>query len=71
MYSFPNLEPVRHSMSGSNCYFLIHIQVFQETGKEVWYSHPFKDFSQFVVIHTVPKLNRRSPQVEALSPQVE
>ena len=28
-------------------------QVSQETGKEVWYSHLFKNFSEFVVIHTV------------------
>ena len=36
----------------SSC-FLTHIQVSQETGKEVWYSHLFKNFPQFVVIHTV------------------
>ena len=29
------------------------IQVPQETGKVVWYSHLFKNFPQFVVIHTV------------------
>ena len=29
------------------------IQVSQEAGKVVWYSHLFKNFSQFVVIHTV------------------
>ena len=28
-------------------------QVSQEAGKVVWYSHLFKNFSQFVVIHTV------------------
>ena len=27
--------------------------VSQETGKEFWYSHLFKNFPQFVVIHTV------------------
>ena len=43
----------RCSMSGSNCCFLICIQVSQETGKVVWYSHLFKNFPQFVVIHTV------------------
>ena len=53
MYSFPNLEPVSCSMSGSNCCFLIHIEVSQETGKVVWYSHLLKNFPQFVVIHTV------------------
>ena len=29
------------------------IQVSKEAGKIVWYSHLFKNFSQFVVIHTV------------------
>ena len=53
MCSFPNLEPVRCFMSGSNCCFLTCIQVSQETGKVVWYSHPFKNFPQFVMIHTV------------------
>ena len=33
----------------SNCCFLTCIQIFQE----VWYSHLLKNFSQFVVIHTV------------------
>jgi len=40
-------------MSGSNCCFLIYIQIFQEAGKVVWYSHLFKNFPQFVVVHTV------------------
>ena len=40
-------------MSGSNWCFLIYIQVAQETGKVVWYSHLFKNFPQFVVIYTV------------------
>ena len=53
MYSFPNLEPVRCSMSSSNCCFLTRIQISQETGKVVWYSHLLKNFPQFVVIHTV------------------
>ena len=39
-------------MSGSNCCFLTCIQIFQEAGK-VWYSHLFKNFPQFGVIHTV------------------
>ena len=33
--------------------FLTYIQVSQETGKVVWYSHLSKNFPQFVVIHTV------------------
>ena len=53
MYSFPYLEPVCCSMSGSNCCFLTCIQISQEAGKVVWYSHLFKTFPQFVVIHTV------------------
>ena len=52
-HSFPNSEPVPSSMSVSNCCFLSCIQVSQETGKMVWYSHLLKNFPQFVVIHTV------------------
>ena len=51
MYSFTNFEPVHCSMSSSNCCFLTYIS--QETGEVVWYSHLFKNFPQFVVIHTV------------------
>ena len=40
-------------MFGSNYCFLTCIQVSQEAGKVVWYSHLFKNFPQFVVIHTV------------------
>ena len=40
-------------MSGSNCLFLTCIQISQEAGKVVWYFHLFKNFPQFVVIHTV------------------
>ena len=47
------LESVRCSMSGSNCCFLTYIQVSQETGKVIWYSHLFMNFPQFVVIHPV------------------
>ena len=53
MYSFPNLETFCCSMSGSNCCFLTCIQVSQEAGPVVWYSHLFKNFSQFVVNHKV------------------
>ena len=53
MYSFPNFESVHCSMSSSNCHFLTNIQISQEAGKVVWYSHLFKNFPQFVVIHTV------------------
>ena len=40
-------------MSSSNCCFLTCMQVSQETCKMAWYSHFFKDFLQFVVIHTI------------------
>ena len=53
MYSFPNLEPVCCSMSGSNCCFLTCIQISQEAGKVVWYFHLLKNFPQFIVIYTV------------------
>ena len=39
-------------MSSSNCCFLTCIQIFQEVGQVVWYSHLFRIF-QFPVIHTV------------------
>ena len=39
MYYFPNFEPFSCSMSSSNCCFLIHIQISQETGKVVWHSY--------------------------------
>ena len=41
------------SMFGSNCCFLTCIQIPQEAGKVVWYSLLFKNFPQFIVIHTV------------------
>ena len=53
MHSFPNLEPVCCSMSSSNCCFLTCIQVSQEVGQVVWYTHLFQNFPQFIVIHTV------------------
>ena len=40
-------------MSNSNCCFLTSIQISQEAGLVVWYSHPFKNFPQFSVIHTI------------------
>ena len=41
------------SMSSSNCCFSTWIQISQEAGQVVWYSHLSKNFPQFVVIHTV------------------
>ena len=40
-------------MSSSNCCFLACIQVSQEAGQVVWYSHLFQNFPQFFVIHTI------------------
>ena len=53
MYSFSYLEPVCCSMSSSNCCFLSCVQVSQEAGQVVWYSHLFQNFPQFIVIYTV------------------
>ena len=53
MYSFPDLEPVCSSMSSTNYCFLTFIQISQEAGQVVWYSHLFQNFPQFIVIHTV------------------
>ena len=53
MYSFSYLEPVCCSMSSSNCCFLTCIQVSQEAGQVVCYSHHFQNFPQFIVIHIV------------------
>ena len=40
-------------MSSSNYCFLTCIQISQEVDQVVWYSYLFKNFPQFVVIHTV------------------
>ena len=53
MYSFPDLETDCGSMSSSNCCFLTCIQVSQEAGQVVWYSHLFQNFPQLIVVHTV------------------
>ena len=52
MYSFSYLES-GCSMSSSNCCFLTCLQISQEAGQVVWYSHLFQNFPQFIVIHTV------------------
>ena len=48
-----NLEPVCCSMSISNWCFLTCVQISQEVGQVVWYSHLFQNFPQFIVNHTV------------------
>ena len=52
------LEPLKTksgccSMSSSNYYFLTCIQVSQEASQLVWYYYIFKNFPQYIVIHTV------------------
>ena len=37
----------------SNCCFLNCVQISQEAGQVAWYSHLFKNFSQFVVMYAV------------------
>ena len=46
-------QSVRCSVFGSNCCFLTCIQVLQEAGKMIWYSHLLKNFPKFVVTHTI------------------
>ena len=40
-------------MSGSNCCFLTCLETSQEAGKVLCFSHHFKNFPQFAVIHIV------------------
>ena len=56
MYPFPNFEPVYYSMTSSNCCLLTCIQISQDTGQVVWYSHLFQNFPESVVVHTVEGL---------------
>ena len=53
LYSFSYLEPVCCSMSSSNWCFLTCIQISQEAGQVIWYSHLSQNFPHFLVIHTV------------------
>ena len=40
-------------MSSSNCCFLTCIQICQEAGQIIWYSHLLQNFPQCTVIHSV------------------
>ena len=52
MYSFSNLEPVRCSISGSNCCFLTYIQILRSQVR--WPGIPISiRICQFVVMYTV------------------
>ena len=50
-------------MSSSNYCFLTCIQISQEAGKVVWYSHVFKNFPQFVVIKGFGVVNKAEVDV--------
>ena len=52
-HSFVSLETVHCSTFSTNCCFLSCIQISQEAGKVIWYSHLFQNFPLFVVILTV------------------
>ena len=41
------------NQSSSNCSFLTCMQVSQEAGQVVWYSHLFQNLPQLIVIHSV------------------
>ena len=51
MYSFSYLELVCGSMFSSNCWFLTCIQISQESGQVVWYSHLLKNFPVYCSPH--------------------
>ena len=53
-------------MSSSNYCFLTCIQISQEAGKVVWYSHLIKNFPQFAVIHTVKGFGIVKKEVDVL-----
>ena len=52
MYSFSYLEPVCCSMSSSNCCFPTCIQISQEAGQMVQYSHLFQNFPVYCDLHS-------------------
>src|SRR5574337_694522 len=68
MYSFSYLEPVCCSMSSSNCCFLTCVQISQEAGQVLWYSHLFQNFPQFVGPLAVRL--RRQPALRPVDPRV-
>ena len=61
-------------MSCSICCFLTCIQISQEVGQVVWYSHLLKNFPQFVVIHTLKGfgvVNKADVFLELACPSLE
>ena len=68
-YSFPNLEPVCCSISGSNCFFLTCIQISQEASKVFWYSHLLKNFPVCCDLHKQNVVHTRTQEKRAVTPQ--
>ena len=58
IFFFFNLEQVCSSISSSNCCFLTCVQISQVAGQVVWYSHPFKYFTQFLFFFFDPHSQR-------------
>ena len=56
-HSIIPLSSCLHSFPASDCCLLTCIQISQEAGKVVWYTHLFKNFPQFVVTHTVKEFS--------------
>ena len=50
--TFSYLEPICCFMSSSKCYFLTFIQISQEAGQVVWYSHLFQNFPVYCDPHS-------------------
>ena len=72
-YSFSYLELVCCSMSISNCCFLTCIQVSQEAGQVIWYSHLFTEFSadSAAVLCSTGTAERRFPMSKVRSGSCE
>ena len=66
MDSFSYLEPVCCSMSSSNCCFLTCIQVSQEAGQVVWYSHLLKNFPVYCDLHSQRLWRNQKAEVDVL-----
>ena len=50
---YPQNHLIRVRTKSPFLYFLTCIQVSQNAGQVVWYSHLFQNFPQFILIHTV------------------
>ena len=53
-----------------DCCFLTCIQISQDAGQMVWYSHRFKNFSQFIVIHRVKIFDIVNKEKEDIFPEL-